>query len=108
MRAVRDTLPSLAIEKYAGRYESPILGEATIVAGEGGMAIQLQAHPSLSGRLEHWHYDTFLCRWDDPVLGASLIPFIGDGQGEIAEFRVKIREDWIDPLEHLFQKRMAQ
>jgi hypothetical protein len=41
----------------------------------------------------------------EPVLGASLIPFISNGQGEIAEFRVKIREDWIDPLEHMFRKR---
>jgi len=41
------------------------------------------------------------------VLGESLIPFIGNGQGQVAEFRVKIREDWIDPLEHVFKKISA-
>ncbi len=100
----KDTHPSLALEKYAGGYDSLILGGATISAEGDGLHIQLQAHESISGTLEHWHYDTFLCKWDDPVLGESLIPFITDGQGNVAEFRVKIREDWIDPVEHVFKK----
>jgi hypothetical protein len=92
------------LEKYAGAYDSAILGGATINAERSGLHIQLQADESISGTLEHWHYDTFLCKWDDPVLGESLIPFISDGQGQAVEFRVKIREDWIDPLEHVFKK----
>ena len=113
----KDTRPSLALENYAGAYDSAILGGARVavslegealsgeaVSKRGGLHIQLQAHESISGTLEHWHYDTFLCKWDDPVLGESLIPFITDGQGQVAEFRVKIREDWIDPLEHVFRK----
>jgi len=102
----KDTRPSLALEKYTGAYESSILGGATISLQRSGdgLHIQLQAHESISGTLEHWHYDTFLCHWDDPVLGESLMPFITDGQGQVAEFRVKIREDWIDPLEHVFRK----
>ena len=111
----KDTRPSLGLEKYAGAYESAILGGATLtvegdalsgeaVSKRSGLHIQLQAHESISGTLEHWHHDTFLCHWDDPVLGESLIPFITDGQGQVAEVRVKIREDWIDPLEHVFKK----
>ncbi|HXD08742.1 MAG TPA: hypothetical protein VN653_01665 [Anaerolineales bacterium] len=42
--------------------------------------------------------------WSVPGLGESLIPFITDGQGEVAEFQVRIREDWIDPLKHVFRK----
>jgi len=103
----KDTRPSLAVEKYVGIYESSILGGATISVERDGFHIQLQAHESISGTLEHWHYDTFLCKWDDPVLGESLIPFLTDGQGQVAEFRVKIREDWIDPLEHVFKKVRA-
>jgi CubicO group peptidase (beta-lactamase class C family) len=101
---VKDTHPSLALEKYAGAYDSAILGGATIGLEGSGLHIQLQADESISGTLEHWHYDTFLCKWSDPVLGESLIPLITDGQGQVAEFRVKIREDWIDPLEHVFKK----
>jgi len=101
----KDTHPSLALEKYAGEYESDILGGATVSLGKGALNIQLQAHASISGSLEHSHYDTFVCHWDDPVLHESLIPFITDGQGQVAEFRVKIREDWVDPLEHVFRKK---
>ena len=100
----KDTRPSLALEKYAGMYESPILGKATIGLEGNKFHIQLQAHATMSGTMEHWHYDTFLCKWDDPVLGESLVPFITDGQGNVVEFHVKIREDWIDPLEHTFKK----
>ncbi len=100
----KDTHPSLGLEKYTGEYESAILGGATLSVEGAGFHIQLEAHETISGTLEHWHYDTFLCKWDDPVLGESLIPFITDGQGNIAEFHVKIREDWLDPLEHTFRK----
>ncbi len=102
---IKDTRPSLAWEKYAGDYDSLILGGASISAEGSGLHIQLQAHKTISGTLEHWHYDTFLCKWDDPVLGESLILFITDGQGRVAEFRVKIREDWIDPVEHVFRRK---
>ena len=101
----KDTRPSQGLEKYAGDYDSLILGGATVSVEGGGLHIQLQAHETMSGTLEHWYYDTFLCKWDDPVLGESLIPFISDGQGQVAEFRVKIREDWIDPLEHVFRRK---
>jgi len=102
---VQGTHPSFELEKYAGAYESDILGEATLSVEGSALHIQLKAHESLSGTLEHWHYDTFTCYWDDPVLGESLMPFITDGQGSVTEFRVKIREDWIDPLEHVFKKK---
>jgi hypothetical protein len=119
----KDTRPSLELEKYAGAYKSSILAEATIrvegdalrgevspqrhgeaISKRDRLRIQLQAHKSITGTLEHWHYDSFLCKWDDPVLGESLIPFTSDGQGQVAEFRMKIREDWIDPLEHVFKR----
>ena len=101
----KDSHPSFALDRYAGEYESLILGGATLGLQDEGLCIQLQAHPSMSGTLQHWHYDTFLCTWDDPVLGESLISFITDGQGHVVEFRVKIREDWIDPLEHVFKRK---
>jgi CubicO group peptidase (beta-lactamase class C family) len=103
-----ETKPSLPLEKYVGDYDSLILGEAGISLSESGLHIQLQANETFSGTLEHWHYDTFLCKWDNPVFGESIIPFITDGQGQVVEFRVKIREDWIDPLEHVFKIKSAR
>ena len=102
---VAGTQPGLPLERTAGVYASDLLGEATVSRQNGGLVLQLAVHPSYRGRLEHWHYDTYRCIWDDPVLGDSLVPFISDGQGHAAEFRVTIREDWIDPLEHVFKRR---
>jgi hypothetical protein len=39
------------------------------------------------------HYNAFLCQWDHPVLGKSLIAFISEEQGQVAGFGMKIRED---------------
>lgn len=101
---IPNTQPALPLAAYTGRYANPLLGSARLRLEAGGLRLQLEAHPDLSATLEHWHYDTFCCTWDNPVLGQSWIPFISDGQGRTAEFRVKIREDWIDPLEHRFTK----
>jgi CubicO group peptidase (beta-lactamase class C family) len=99
-----NTRPALDTAQYCGSYQSPILGQATVSMEGERMRIQLAAHKTLCGSLSHWHYDTFLCQWDNPVLGESLIPFISDGQGQVTELKLKIREDWIDPLEHVFTK----
>ena len=99
-----NTIPSFGLEKYTGNFQSNILGDANISQKNNKLFIKLDVHNTVAGVLEHWHYDTFLCTWDDPVLGESLIPFISDGQGHIIEFRVTIREDWVDPLEHVFSK----
>ena len=96
---------AFALERYAGEYESHLLGGAWVSVEAGKLKIQLQVHQSVRGSLEHWHYDSFMCKWDDPVLGESLIPFVSDGQGCVRELRLKIREDWVDPLEHVFIRK---
>jgi CubicO group peptidase (beta-lactamase class C family) len=106
MRAARvaGTQTSVPLDKFAGEYDAATLGGATIRAQDGGLQVQLKAHPSLSGVMTHWHYDSFMCKWDDPILGESLVPFSSDGQGNITGFKVKIREDWLDTLEHSYKK----
>ena len=90
------------MEKYAGEYESAILGGATLsvegaalssegVSKRSGFHIQLEAHETLSGELMHWHYDTFVARWRDRTLSAdayvtfALKPdgiFLSNGPGD--------------------------
>ncbi len=98
------TRPGLPLEAFAGEYDAPIIGGATVRVEGGTLHIQLHAHPGLSGILSHWHYDSFMCKWDDPILGESLMPFTGDGQGHITGFKTRIREDWIDSAEHVFKR----
>ncbi len=98
------TRPSLPTGVYAGAYTNPIYGAATIAEEDGTLILQLMAHPAITGRLEHWHHDTFLCQWTDPVFDRSFIPFSLNSQGQVEGFRVKVREDWIDPLEYVFTR----
>ena len=101
---VPGTHPTLPLSAYVGDYASSLYGDATVSDEGGQLALRLLGHPGILGRLEHWHYDTFLCHWSDPIFGRGLVPFITDGQGRVAEFRLKVREDWIDPLEYRFQR----
>lgn len=45
--------------------------------------------------------------WNVPGLALTLVKDdqVLLGQGRVVEFHVKIREDWIDPLKHIFKKQ---
>src|SRR5690606_1717376 len=78
----RDTSPSLALERYAGTYESRLYG-TVVVTHEGGR-LRATYGPAFDGALEHWHYDTFRARWQDPQLGATILTFTLNARGEPA------------------------
>ena len=104
-RRVAGTSPALPAAGYAGIYVNPMLGGATVIAGDGGLRIELSHHRGLRGPLAHWHYDTFEATWADPYFRTSLVTFAVDPAGRAAEFRVRIREDFVDPLEYVFTKQ---
>jgi CubicO group peptidase (beta-lactamase class C family) len=71
--AARDSMsgPSLALAKYAGRYEDAWYGDVTI-ALEGRTLVMRFGHtPQLVGDLVHWQHDSFLVRWRDRELRAD-------------------------------------
>lgn len=102
---IKETRPTLPVDKYPGVYTNPLYGEATIVLQDDQLVLHLSAHPNITGDLEHWNYDSFLCRWTDPVFNQSFIPFILDGQGHVAKFNLKVQEDFLDPFEYSFSKK---
>jgi CubicO group peptidase (beta-lactamase class C family) len=85
---VKDTRPSLALEKYAGTYHSDSYGEIKIVPEKG----QLVAHfgPSFVGDLEHWHYDTFRVTWRDPTFPQSMLTFALNGRAKVEELKANL------------------
>jgi len=77
-RRITGTKPSLALAKYAGTYESPIVGRVTLRESNG--KIRFEAGNALKGELEHVQYDRFRVRWDDRWQGTDVVTFtIGDG-----------------------------
>ena len=71
--ATRDAVskPSLPLAKYAGTYRDAWYGDMTIAAAAGGLAINFERTPLLTGTLEHWQHDTFVARWKDRELRAD-------------------------------------
>jgi CubicO group peptidase (beta-lactamase class C family) len=76
---VAGTTPSLPLPAYAGTYADPLYGEA-VVSVEGNQ-LRLQYGGAYSGRLEHWHFDTFRARWDAAWRGSTLVSFSLDAGG---------------------------
>lgn len=102
---IQNTSPSLPIESYAGRYQSAVYGGAVITLDDGVLVLDPKAHPEITGRLEHWQHDTFLCTWSDRVWDQSLVFFDLDDTGKVAQFRFTVRPDWLDTLEYVFVKQ---
>ena len=101
-RRIRGTKPSLALSKYAGIYEDPLIGRVS-VADQGGK-LRFDAGPALKGNLEHWQFDRFRARYDDRWQGTDMISFtIGDGVAsalEIAGFTLRRVSDASTPASH--------
>ena len=76
-RAARVTTsrPSLALTGYAGRYRDAWYGEAAIAVEGDRLVLRFSRSPSLTGDLEHWHYDTFVARWRDRTVPDAFVTF---------------------------------
>jgi CubicO group peptidase (beta-lactamase class C family) len=78
---VKGTSPSLALDKYAGNYQSEMYGDAKFEVENGRLVARFG--PNFTGDLEHWHYDTFRVKWRDPMQGKGFINFRLNSQGKI-------------------------
>jgi len=89
-RAGRDSLskPSLALDRYAGRYRDDLYGDATITLENGTLVLRFSHSPAFTGDLEHWQYDTFIARWRAPHLEDAYVTFALDPHGSIERFRL--------------------
>jgi len=75
--------PSLPPGRYAGTYGDPWYGDIVVENGTGGLRIDFRSTPRMAGRLEHYQYDTFVTRFDDPALEPAYVTFALDAQGKV-------------------------
>jgi hypothetical protein len=59
------TQPSRPLSEYAGTYDDPFYGRATVAHDERGLSFEFVGW---KGRLEHWQLDTFQLLPDSPIL----------------------------------------
>ena len=62
--------------------------DGALEALEGGRLV-LRRHTAWVGDLEHWHYDTFLVRWRDRVMGEGLVTFRLSPEGKVGSLEIE-------------------
>lgn len=83
---VQGTRPSLALDKYVGSFHNDLFGDLRI-ALEGNQLVLRFAGPQWTSPLEHWQYDTFKARWDDPLVREGKLTFVLTAEGKADELR---------------------
>jgi CubicO group peptidase (beta-lactamase class C family) len=87
------TKPSHELAAYAGTYEDAAYGAAVVSVKEDALRLKWGQH---AVRLEHFHYDTFLTRKENPKernpLDDNLVLFRLDADGTVASLTLLGRE----------------
>jgi len=84
-----DSKPSLALDKYAGRYTDSWYGDIQISLEGNKLVLSFTHTPSLVGDLEHWQHDTFVARWRDRSLEAdAFVSFSLKPDGSIEQMKM--------------------
>lgn len=75
--------PSLALSHYVGDYIDPWYGPIAISEDHGKLNIDFKQTPRMIGKLEHFQYDSFQTRWNDPALEPAYVTFSLNAQGKV-------------------------
>ncbi len=88
---VPKTKPSANLPSIAGTYSDKIYGDATIVDDLGTPILSFRpAKELLTGKLIHWHYDTWKWEHADPFLEPGYITFTFDADHKVTGFKVDL------------------
>jgi CubicO group peptidase (beta-lactamase class C family) len=85
------TKPSATVAAMVGAYADDVYGQALITNLEGQPTLSFpDAKDLLSGRLVHWHYDTWKWEHADPFLEPGYITFQFDTDHKVIGFKVDL------------------
>ena len=84
---VQGTSPSLALEKYAGTFQSDMYGETKVTLENNKLVLRFG--PNFTGDLQHWHYDTFRVVWRDPMQGKGFVNFRLNTQAKVEVINIE-------------------
>ena len=81
--------PSLPLARFAGVFADPWYGDIEILNSNDSLTIDFKSTPRMSGRLEHWQYDTFITRFDDKAIEPAYVTFNLNADGRIERITMK-------------------
>ena len=88
--------PALALSQYAGNYQDNWYGKVTISETGGTLRIRFAHTQMLSGELQHYDGNTFIVRWDQPLLEADAYIRFSAEQGQIKSATMQAVADFTD------------
>lgn len=105
-KRVKNTHPSLDLDKYVGTYSSKLYGDATISLKEGTLYLQFVPTPLFHSSLTHWQYDTFVIKFPEVIsLPEGTVNFVLNASGEVEQMRVDVPNPDFDFTELEFFKK---
>jgi CubicO group peptidase (beta-lactamase class C family) len=87
---IKDTKPSLPLDKYAGKYEDTLHAPLKVTCEKEKLSLVFNG---LTFDLDHWHYDTFRGTERRGVLPRMLFTFALGSDGKVAEIGSKVFGD---------------
>ena len=92
-----DIQPPLVLEQYVGEYNDAWYGDVLISSNNGELRIDFTHTEMLKGRLEHYNGNTFIVRWDQPLLEAdAFIDFDVDRGNQVKTATMEAVADFTD------------
>ena len=93
---IEETKPSLALADYAGVYTDEMYGDIIISQSkDDDLEISFSHTPLFSGKLIHWHYDTFKIDWHDMRVPDGFLIFNFDATHQVKGFTIE-QENLLD------------
>ena len=103
---VKGTKPSVAGAELAGTYTDKIYGDAVVTVVDGSPVLSFTPAKELfSGKLVHWHYDTWKWEHADPFLEPGYITFAFDTDHKVTGFKVDLHSPDFHFYKLDFQKK---
>lgn len=80
-RRQKETRPSRDLAFYAGTYEDAAYGKVDVAVENGALVVEWSR---FKARLEHYHYDTFMAKAENPLGSETVVFHLGAG-GEVEQ-----------------------
>lgn len=99
----KNTRPSLPIREYAGTYSNEVYGDVRIAVDGDRLVASFLASPTYVAVLEHWHYDTFMTRWNERIPEPGLLWFTIGPNANVRDFTTSLGE-FVEPANYTFTR----
>ncbi len=95
--------PPVALSSFTGKYQNDIYGDIEIKENNGQLLLTFEHHPKLSATVGYLRGNLFLCVFNNPLFGKSVMPFKIEN-GKVVGMTLKVA-DFIEKTTYDFSKK---